>query len=91
MHFRSAREHGQAIARQPGGDEAILADILRRSGRDGEALAACREGLALAPDPLVAIVLRFQRALIERGDREAHSISDAMEAAGKAGYEFPGQ
>jgi hypothetical protein len=87
--FRMAREQGQAVAAQPGADEAVLTDLLRRSGHDGEAMAACRDGLAMDPEPLIAAVLRFQQALIGRGDRKPHTISDAMEAPGKAGFEFP--
>jgi hypothetical protein len=84
-----AREQGQAVAAQPGADEAVLTDLLRRSGHDGEAMAACRDGLAMDPEPLIAAVLRFQQALIGRGDRKPHTISDAMESVGKAGFEFP--
>ena len=86
--FRMALEQRQTVARQPGGNEGIFADLLRRSGQDGDALAACRDGLALDPEPLIAAVLRFQQVLIGQGDRKAHTIADAMEVAGKAGYEF---
>jgi hypothetical protein len=86
--FRMAQDLRQSIALQPGAAEGILADLLRRSGHDNEALRVCREGLALDPVPLVAAVLRFQRILVERGDRGAHTVTDAMEAAGKAGFEF---
>lgn len=88
--FRMAQVHGQTVASQPGAAEGILADLLRRSGYHDEALVVCHEGLARDPEPLVAAVLRFQQLLIGKGDRTSRTVSDAMEAAGKAAFEFPG-
>ena len=78
--FESARQRGQAFAHEPGAEEAILADLLRRSGRFAEADAVAQAGLARKPPPTIARVLHYQRHLCQRRDTEAHTVDEAPEA-----------
>ncbi len=75
--LKSARSMGVAFAAQAGGEEAILVDLLRRNGRFAEAETLCREGIGRKPENLISKVLRFERRLIERKDRRAHTVAEA--------------
>ena len=65
---KSARTTGVAFAAQTGGEEAILVDLLRRTGRFAEAETLCREGLGRSPEELITKVLHTL-AWFERYDR----------------------
>jgi hypothetical protein len=63
----------------------VLADLLRRAGRDDEAIAACATGeAALDPDDendrQTATVLAFIRELAEAGDVDVHNAAEAFAA-----------
>ena len=74
--FGSVVRAGQKFSETPGGDSAILADILRRCGRFAEAMEHCTaEATPEAPELLVA-GLAFQRFLCERQDRQRYSFRE---------------
>jgi hypothetical protein len=73
-----AREGGKAFAGQIGGEEALLADLLRRSGDLDRALDFCEAGLKHGPDIIVSAVLRFEKTLIACSDTAHHTVDEAM-------------
>ncbi|NOX63583.1 MAG: hypothetical protein GXP42_16795 [Chloroflexi bacterium] len=76
--FTQARERGQPFADQPGAEEAILTDLLRRSGRFDEATAMIRRGLARTPEDVIREALLFQRALCEQRDVARHTLDEVL-------------
>ena len=77
--LRKAKELGQAFAMQPGAEEAIIADLARRSGQLELAREACDRGLrATGLEATVEAVLRFEAALTDRGDTGRHTIAEAL-------------
>jgi hypothetical protein len=80
--FGYARANGHSFTDGPGAEEAVLADLLRRSGELGRVDAVCQEGLAVAQEDVVIKVLEFERALAARGDRGCYTMADAIKAAG---------
>ncbi|KUG19769.1 hypothetical protein ASZ90_010503 [hydrocarbon metagenome] len=80
--LRQARERGVRLAPQRGADEAILVDLLRRTGEFEEARALAEESLAERPEPMIAAALRLQRALIARSDRGCHSLLEVQRMRG---------
>lgn len=76
--FQKARESAQAFAEQKGAEEALLADLLRRSGDFDLALDFCKAGLKRGPDRIVSAVLRFEKTLIARCDTAHHTVDEAQ-------------
>ena len=76
--FQKARESGQAFTEQTGAEEALLADLLRRSGNADLALDFCEAGLKRGPDRIVSAVLRFEKTLIARCDTAHHTLEEAI-------------
>ncbi len=74
--FVKARSCGQEFARDPGSEDCLLVDILRRSGEYERALSTCEEALDGQPDPDIVDILNFQKELISRGDSARHSIGE---------------
>ena len=81
-YFERARAEKIVFADQLGLEEAIIADLLRRSGRFDEVEAICEEGLAKSPEEVVAQVLRYQESLARAEDTGCYTIADATETAG---------
>ena len=77
--FRQALDRGQGFAREPGAEDAIIVDLLRRSGRWEEALSRCRSGLAKDPEPRTAKILEYQARLIQGRDTRSHWLFEAMD------------
>jgi hypothetical protein len=77
--FAQAASVRQPIAEEPGADDAVCADLLRRTGRFDAAAERAAQGLARAPAPAVQRVMRYIMALAAQGDRGAHSIAEAPE------------
>jgi len=76
--MRHALKAGQAVDPMIGGDETLMTDLLRRSGRLDDALVALDGALQKEPEPVLRLVLSFQRQLIARGDTTAHSLVEAL-------------
>ena len=79
--FAEARRRGHPFAESPEAEAAVLADVLRRSGRFAEAQAAAERGLARRPSGEVERVLRFQRHLCRQRDTGLYTVDDALEWA----------
>lgn len=75
--LRRAWEKGERLTVQEGADEALLVDLLRRSGRFREARAVLAEALEKRPEPVIADILRLQARLIAASDRGAHTVAEA--------------
>jgi len=74
-----AEEHGQQVAEQEGASTAILADLLRRSGRLEQArqvIATRRGGIT---EDIIAQILDFQAILLDRNDMTCHTFAEALE------------
>jgi hypothetical protein len=76
--FRQAFDREQGFAPEPGAEDAIIVDLLRRSGRWEEALSRCRSGLAKGPEPKFAKIFGYQARLIQGRDLRSHWLFEAM-------------
>ncbi len=76
--FKKAIENGEKISEEPGGDEAILVDLLRRSGEFEEAFKICESTLEKKVSDIIKDVLIFQKFLIEKEDLDCYTIDDAI-------------
>jgi tetratricopeptide (TPR) repeat protein len=74
--YSKAREQGQVIIEE--GEEAFLADILRRSGRFEQAMKFCNEGLKKAHNEMVISVLKFEMELIKRKNIQCYTVENTM-------------
>ena len=81
--LQKAKTSGQKLQEQAGAEEAILSDLLRRSGQFELADKTCDEGLKKEPEEIVSQVLRFQKALIGKSDVTCHTIAEATEYLGQ--------
>lgn len=79
--FQLARKKGQSFAENPAVEDAILADILRRSGKFEQVLNACQEGLAKHPADVVKAVLNFQKKPALKKNRRCYKIADAVKSS----------
>ena len=80
-HFQRAIDSGQTIVRQTRDEDAIdedalVVNILRRSGRFEDALSRCRSGLDRSSDPKSRRILEFESALIGRRDVGRHWLDE---------------
>ena len=80
--LQKAMESGQGFADDAGAEEAIMVDILRRSGQFGLALSMCEQGLRKDPEEIICSVLSFQKKLIERSDVSCHTLEEAKMDSG---------
>ena len=62
---------------QSDGEEALLSDLLRRSGQFEKAIIICNQGLNNNPEGIINDILRFEKTLIEQEDTSCHSVSEA--------------
>lgn len=79
--LQRARAEGVGFADGVGVEEAILADLYRRSGQFEEVGGICEAGLAKGPGDLVGRVLSFQTALAAREDGGCYTVTDAKRFA----------
>ena len=75
--IRRLHEQNLTLAEQPGADQAMLTDLLRRAGCWEEALDVVDQSIAGIDNELIRSVLRYEKALIVRGDLEVHRIEEA--------------
>jgi hypothetical protein len=75
-HFGAAVNQGMTIGDEPGGESAILADVLRRCGRFAEAIEVGATGTRSGLPEMVASGRAFQRLLCERQDRRGYSFAE---------------
>lgn len=74
--FQEAKANNSRFAQGAGMEEAILADLLRRSGRFEEAEMVCRQGLDAGAEDVVKQVLTFQARLARQHDRKPYTIEE---------------
>lgn len=79
--FEQAQTHGDVFAQDAGAEQAILADLLRRTGQFEEVKPMCERGLAKQPSDVIRHVLRYQMHLASEHDDHCYRISDALEWA----------
>ncbi|MFA5761877.1 MAG: hypothetical protein WC877_09005 [Dehalococcoidales bacterium] len=72
--FKEARVNNQKFASQIGEEEALLADLLRRSDQFKEALEICDEGLNKNPDEYIIKILKLEKTLIGKSDDTCHQV-----------------
>ena len=72
-----AMASGTQLASDIGGNEALLTDLLRRSGDHKAAVYWANKGIQSAVNPVLKSVLAFQLKLIDIMDLKAHKIEEA--------------
>jgi hypothetical protein len=77
--FRKALSAGQTFADQLGAEDAMLVDLLRRSGQLEEAAKQIEMGLSKRPEEIIVQALKFERALIAGRDFGCHTIQEAWD------------
>ena len=81
----ACREGAAWLARRAGGQDLLLADLNRRNGEFGAAVAAARRALEDCSDPRLAALARHQLELAAAGDRDRHSMVELFaRTAGEA-------
>ncbi len=76
--FGRASEAGTVFAGGRGADEALLADLLRRAGHFDDIERLVESGLRRKPDMQIARILRLQQDLAAQGDRDRHTVDEAV-------------
>lgn len=71
-----ARQKGQWFADNAGTEEAVIVDLLRRSGQFEHAIQICNKRLEMNPDTFVKNIMNYQKKLIDMGDGDRHSTSE---------------
>jgi hypothetical protein len=74
--FLKVRDSGRNFAEDFNSENAILADLYRRTNQDSQLRAIVQQGLAINPEPLIARILNFQLTLSSEVDRTAHRIDE---------------
>jgi hypothetical protein len=77
--FQKALTEGDSFAQDTGAEEAILADLFRRSGQFDKARTMCEVGIGKKPTEVIEQVLNYQIALAAKQDTDCHTINQAME------------
>jgi hypothetical protein len=75
--LRKAQEKGQSFAKQEGGEEALMVDLLRRSGQFDLAFSICEKGLKKNPERMISQILQLQKMLIGRQNIARHTVQQA--------------
>ena len=75
--FQKAIGRREDIAGDPGGIEAVMADLLRRSGKFELALEYCEKGLKKETEELIEKILKFEMELINESDVGCYTIAEA--------------
>ena len=76
--FQEARTRKLPFAKDAGVEEAILADLLRRTKQFELVKKVCTEGLGKKPHEIVRQMLDFQIVLAERMDEKCYTTDDAQ-------------
>jgi hypothetical protein len=79
--LQSAKTKGDSFAQDRGAEEAILADLFRRSGLCDKVKPVCEVGMSKNPIEVITHVLVYQMALASKQDKGCRTISDAIEYA----------
>lgn len=80
-YWRRARQAGTEFG-EPGLEDTLVTDLLRRMGRFEDALIHCSQALDAVTDeesqapPLIEHLLRFEKTLIQKRDSGGYRLSD---------------
>jgi len=77
--FEKVKTNNQAFSEGVGADEAIMADLLRRSGNFEKVESVCQSGLEKRPDEIIEKMLLFQKELARKKDVKCHTIAEVPE------------
>ncbi len=76
--IQKAKEGDQDItADQVGAEEALMVDLLRRSGQFDAASNTCKDGLSKNPEKIIEDILQLQSRLIQQKNVDSYTIEDA--------------
>jgi len=75
--FKRARRDRVAFFSEPGAEDALLADLLRRSGEFEPAVTSVQVGVLKRPVEIIRRMLYYQVALVMERDVAAHTIQEA--------------
>jgi hypothetical protein len=76
--IRKALSTGQQFVEQPGAEDAVLVDLLRRSEQFEEAGRQAELGISKSPEGIIPQVLEFQRTLIAKQDLGCYRIDQVL-------------
>lgn len=88
--LEKALDDGVSFAEQPGEEELVMVDLLRRSGQFEKAEVICKQGLAKVQDEIIKQglvkmqdetikrALLFEQILLESKDRECYTVEQAI-------------
>ncbi len=79
--LRKLKSEGKSLYGQKGADAVLLSDLARRISDFESAVASAREGLALAPESIVAAVLALEIRLAEQKDAGRHTLDEIPDPA----------
>jgi len=68
--------NGASNLSQTGAQEALMADLLRRSGQFDQVENVCQEGLKQNPEKIIQQILTFQMTLARQQDKECHRVDE---------------
>jgi hypothetical protein len=74
--IQKADKNQQSFAKQKGLDNAILVDLLRRTGQFDSAMKICNETFRNGLDQIIIDILEFQKKLINKSDTGCHTIDE---------------
>jgi hypothetical protein len=77
--FRLARDREDEFVDIPGGEAALLTDLLRRAGRFDEARNECVQVDGAAVEDVIKSLLDYQLVLVNAGDQGSHTVAEALE------------
>lgn len=76
--LKRARDEGQVFGGQPGAEEALMSDLLRRMGRFDSAKKMVQCGFEAGAAGVVETVLEYEKLLAEKGDVDVHTMAEAI-------------
>lgn len=82
--FECAKVKGVTFVQGVGAEEAVLADLLRRSGQFDKVKPVCESGISKQPIEVIVQVLTYQLALAANHDLGCFTIQQAVEYAQQA-------
>lgn len=87
--LKRARDELQGFGAQPGAEESLMADLLRRAARFESCQKMVQLGQDIKPVGIIATVLAYEKELAGKGDTDVHTISEAIKWRGEQTEEGP--
>ncbi|GAB4176096.1 MAG: hypothetical protein Kow00108_11420 [Calditrichia bacterium] len=76
--LKMAKEAKQSFSQKPGEEEALLADLYRRTSQFDLAIQICNEGIKEQPQDQLVKILKYQIELCRKRDNTCHRIEEAL-------------